>query len=99
MTKKPVGIHRLAGPDHRGPPAWLAGQRMRLRDVLVAGQGVADENGVAAIGIERAVAAVGDGEAGQMAAAIKAQPIRESDGLVLGFIECLGAVHDRAGMR
>ena len=41
-----VGVDRLARPDHGVPPAGPSGDRMNGRDMLVAGQGMADENGV-----------------------------------------------------
>ena len=42
-----LGVDRLARPDHRLPPARLAGHRMHVGDVLVAGQRVADQHRVA----------------------------------------------------
>ena len=55
-----VGVDRLAGADERRPPAGLAGHRVLARDVLVARQRVADEDGVGLVGVERAVGLVGD---------------------------------------
>ena len=55
-----LGVDRPAGADHGLPPARLAGDRMDVGDVLVAGQRVADQHRVAALGIERAVGLVGD---------------------------------------
>ena len=55
-----VGVDRLAGADHGLPPAGLAGDRMHVGDMLVAGERVADQDGVAALGVERAVGLVGD---------------------------------------
>ena len=41
-----LGVEHLARPDQHVPPARLAGDRMRLGDILVAGQRVADQDGV-----------------------------------------------------
>ena len=43
-----LGIDRPAGPDHGLPPAGLAGDRMIVDDMLVAGQRMADQHRVAA---------------------------------------------------
>ena len=55
-----VGVDRLAGADHGLPPAGLAGDRMDVGDMLVAGQRVADQHRVGRVGVERAVGLVGD---------------------------------------
>ena len=68
-----VGVDRLAGPDHRLPPAGLAGHRMDVGDMLVAGERVADQDRVAALGIERAVGLIGDLERRQIDAGVEAQ--------------------------
>ena len=49
MTKKRSVSIGLPGPDHRVPPAGLAGDRMDVRHVLVAGQRVADQHRVRAL--------------------------------------------------
>ena len=87
-----VGVERPAGADHGLPPAGLAGHRMHIGDVLVAGQRVADQNGVGAIGIEFAIGLVGDLERREIDAAIELQRLihaelrhqRESDDLLHG---------------
>ena len=66
-----VGVDRLAGADHGLPPAGLAGHGMAVEDVLVAGQRMADQHGVAARGIERAVGLVGDLERAERHAGIE----------------------------
>ena len=63
----------LAGPDQRRPPAGLAGDRVRVGDVLVAGQRMADQDRVAALGVERAIGLVGDRERAEIDAAIEPQ--------------------------
>ncbi len=68
-----VGVDRLAGAHHGGPPAGLAGDGMVAGHELVAGQGMADQDGVALGGIERAIGHVGDREGRQVAAAIQPQ--------------------------
>ena len=57
-----LGVEHVAGPDQRGPPPGMAGDRVRVGDVLVAGQRVADQDRVAALGVERAVGLIGDRE-------------------------------------
>src|SRR6516162_8777564 len=52
------GVDRPAGADHGFPPARLLRHRMEVGDVLVAGQGVADQHRVAALGIERTIGLV-----------------------------------------
>ncbi len=54
------GVEHLAGPDENVPPAGLAGDRVRLGDILVAGQGMADEDRVGAVGVELAIGLIGD---------------------------------------
>ena len=66
-----LGVDRLAGTDHGFPPAVLPGHRMHARDMLVAGQRMADQDGVAALGIEPAIGLVGDLERRQLDAGIE----------------------------
>ena len=68
-----VGVDRLAGADHDVPPAALAGDRMDVMDMLVAGQRVTHEHGVALRRIERAVGLVGDLERREIDAGIELQ--------------------------
>ena len=68
-----VGIERAAGTDHGFPPARLAGHRMHVGDMLIAGQRMADQNGVGAVGIELAIGLVGDLERREIDAAIELQ--------------------------
>ena len=44
--EEPIGVERAAGTDHGLPPAGAAGDRMQVRDMLIAGQRVADEESV-----------------------------------------------------
>jgi len=71
-----VGVEQLARPDGFIPPARLLVRIVRVRagGVGVAGEGVADQDGVGAVGVERPVGLVGQGEGGQRLAA--AQPQR-----------------------
>ena len=55
-----LGVDRLAGADHGLPPAGLLRDRMHVGDVLVAGERVADQHRIAALGVERAVGLIGD---------------------------------------
>ena len=73
-----VGVDRLAGADQHLPPAGLAGDGMGLGHEMVAGQGVADHDGVRAVGVQRAVGLVGDLEAADLDPAV--QPHRPVDG-------------------
>ena len=68
-----LGIERAAGADHGFPPARLAGHRMHIGDMLIAGQRMADQNGVGAIGVEFAIGLVGDLERLKIDAAIERQ--------------------------
>ena len=61
--EEPVGVERPARADHRLPPARAAGDRVRIGDMLVAGQGVTEENGVGFRRVERAIGLVGDASA------------------------------------
>ena len=74
-----VGIERPAGTDHDFPPAGLAGQRMHIGDVLIAGQRMADQNGVGAIGIEFAIGLIGDLERREIDAAIELQRLVDAE--------------------
>ena len=68
-----VGVDRLAGADERLPPAGLLRNRMLACDILVAGERVADEDGVRFGGIQRAVGHVGDRHRRQHLVAVEAQ--------------------------
>jgi hypothetical protein len=71
MTKIAVGVDRQAGADHGRPPAGLAGDRMLVGDELVAGQGMADQDGVAAVGVEPAIGLIGQGKRAEFDAAVE----------------------------
>ncbi len=75
--EQPVGIERPARADDRLPPPRLAGDGMALGDILVAGQRVADQNGVGSPGVERAVGSISDHIAAQSHAAIERKRLRE----------------------
>ena len=68
-----VGVDRLAGADQRLPPAGLVGDRVLAGDVLIAGQRVADEDGVRLGGVQRAVGLVGDRDRRQRLVAVEPQ--------------------------
>ncbi len=55
-----VGVDRPPGTDHGFPPAGLAGQRMTIGDMLVAGERMTDEHGVRFRRVERPIGLVGD---------------------------------------
>ena len=66
-------IQRQPGPHGPAPPSGLSRHRVIGGQVLVAGQGVADENRVRAIRVELAIGPVGDFQAIQPGAGVKAQ--------------------------
>src|SRR5215831_5283379 len=68
-----VGVERTAGPHHGLPPAGLAGDRMHIGNMLIAGQRMTNQNGVGAIGIELAIGLIGDLERRQVDATIELQ--------------------------
>ncbi len=41
-----VGVERAPGTNHRLPPSWPASERMPVGDVLIAGQGVTNQESV-----------------------------------------------------
>ena len=55
-----VGVDDLAWADQHLPPAGLAGHRVGAGDVLVAGQRMADEDGVGPRRVQLAIGLVGD---------------------------------------
>ena len=71
--KEAVGVDGLARSHHRLPPAGLAGNGMWARDVLVAGQGMRDENGIRLRPIQDAVGLVGNAVGGELPLGIQAQ--------------------------
>ena len=74
-----VGVERPAGADHGLPPAGLAGDRVHIGDMLVAGQRMADQDGVGAVGIELAIGLVGDLERREIDAAIELQRLVDAE--------------------
>ena len=68
-----LGVDRLAGTDHRLPPAGFSGHRIGACNVMVAGQRVAEQYCVAAVGVERAVGLVGDLERRKIDAGVELQ--------------------------
>ncbi len=99
-----VGIERAARADHRLPPAWLAGHRMHIGDVLVAGQRMADQDGVGAVGVEFAIGLVGDLERGEIDAAIERQRLvgaeqRDQRTRMVRLLRPLGGADRRARYR
>ena len=71
--EEPVGIDRLARPDHPHPPTRLAGNRMRAGHALIAGQGMEDHHRVRFCGVKRAVSLIGHAHAAQRLPAIKGE--------------------------
>src|SRR5690606_1679581 len=56
-----IRVDRLAGPDHRLPPARLARDRMPVGRVLVARERMANQYRVRLVGVELAVGLIGLG--------------------------------------
>ena len=69
--KEAVGVDRPARPDHRLPPAGLARDRVPVGDMLVAGQRMADEDGVGFLRVELAIRLIGDSERREPCAGIE----------------------------
>src|SRR5271166_4047752 len=63
--EKAVRIDRTAGADDRLPPARLVGDRVRLRDILVPGQRMANEYRVGTVRVQGAVGTISDRMASQ----------------------------------
>ncbi len=95
MTKKRSVSTGRPGPTTRSHQPGLPVMRVGLGDVLVAGEGVADQDGVAAVGVELAVRAVCHLEFGQHGAALEREPVREGGGLVGDRPPGLGDIHCR----
>ncbi|MNF78292.1 hypothetical protein D3C84_604680 [compost metagenome] len=73
-----AGVDRLAGADAAVPPARLAVVGAVVAGgVVVAGEGVADQHGIAALGVERAVGFVDQLVVGQLAAAGQREGVLE----------------------
>ena len=74
-----VGVDGLARPDETIPPPWLAvGGRVAPGDVVVAAQGVGDEDRVRLVRQQRAVGLIAQGQAGQFAAELQRERLRGS---------------------
>ena len=69
----PVRVEHQAAADHRFPPARLVGDRMGVGDILVAGQRVADQDGVRAIRVEFAVGLIRDRKRAEIDPAVEPQ--------------------------
>ena len=87
MTKNRFGVDGFAGADEGFPPAAFAGDGVLAGDVLIAGQSMADQDGVRFVGVQLAVGFVGDREWGDVAAAVQAEGFagREADDETLGI--------------
>ena len=87
-------VDRPAGADHGLPPARLARDRMDIGDMLIAGERVADQHGVRALRIQRAISLIGDLERREFDACVelerlvrteqdkrRARPVRFADAI------------------
>ena len=81
--KEPVGIDRLAGSDERFPPAGFARHRVDVGDVLIAGECVANQNGVRLGSVEVAVSLVGNHVRVQALPAVELQRHRHLEHVAL----------------
>jgi hypothetical protein len=76
-----VGVDRLAGPNHGFPPAGFFGHRMQVGHVLVAGERVAHQHRIGAIGIQGAIGLVSDLQRAELNAGIEFErPVRPKTG-------------------
>jgi len=66
-----LGVERPAGADHLLPPAGPAGHRILPDQELVAGQRMADQDGVGARRVQLAIGLIGDGKGAEFDAAIQ----------------------------
>jgi hypothetical protein len=79
MTKKRFGVDDLSRADQRLPPAGLARHGMRVGDVLVACQRMADEHGVGTRLVQFAIGLVGDLEGREIDAGLELQRLVRSE--------------------
>ena len=93
------GVDRLAGADQRFPPAGFAGHRMQVGDVLVAGQGVADQHGIGAGIVEFAVSLVGDLEWRNRHAGIELQRLISAKPRKLRSVRGVSLAHARVRLQ
>ena len=93
-----VRVDGTPGAHDALPPPGAARDRVRSRDILIPGQGVADEDGVASAGIEAAVGLISDSELGKALAGLEQKSVREVYGAVLDVGERGNRVH-AAGLR
>jgi hypothetical protein len=97
----PLGVDRPARPHHGFPPAGLSGHRVNVGDMLVAGEGVAYQNGVAARAVERPVSLVGDLERGKLDARIEPERLvgaefHDRRTRLVGFARAIRCIERRA---
>ena len=71
--EEPFGVDWPPGADHSLPPARFLRYRIDVGDMLIAGQRVADQDGVVARRIERAVGLIGDLERREIDAGVQPQ--------------------------
>ena len=89
------------GPDHGLPPARLAGDRVIVNGVLIAGKRMADQNRIAALGVERAVGLISDLQWAKLDAGIEAQRIagrkaHDQRMRLIRFAAAVGQIQGRA---
>ena len=89
-----LGVEHPIGADQGLPPAGLAGDRVRVGGVLIAGQRVADEDRVRPLGVERAIGLVGDRERPEIDAAIEPQRLPQQQPMARPI---LNRARNRAG--
>src|SRR5262249_20192802 len=92
-----VGVDRLARADHDFPPACLAGHGMLVRHVLIAGERVADENGVRSLAVEHAISLIRDLEWRKLDTGVELQrtvsaKVHDLRTRVFGFADAIGCI-------
>ena len=94
-----LGIDGLAGPDHGRPPARFVRHGIDVGDVLIARQGVADEDGVGLVGVQRAIGLVGDRQRKDIHAGVRRQrlALREPDHKAVGIVGLAATAAKKVG--
>ena len=84
-------VEHFAGSDQRRPPAGLARHGVRIGNVLVAGQGVTDQDRVRALGVERAVGLIGNGVGPEPGTTVEHQRLRHHEPMARALCRLAGS--------
>ncbi len=96
-----VGVEYLAGADDILPPARLAGDGMRADEILIAGEAVAEQDGVGFFGVEFAVGLIGQRDGADFRTAIETERLIGRDIHQLAHLDpaLLGTESEAGGIR